>query len=289
MCRHQRMSERIESPPSGEPASLTAMRSRFRSSYEERCCFREDAALAELLAREASPVLEALFTAFVPGDGPRATHEAYALSTLLARTLGLAGATPTAVLALAEALCEALVVAGVPVDPTLARALAIVTLEGYCAARDERSQKTLRQAAAATQRAIKLGPHCIAIYLSGSHEEADLAPILENFSRRLLREDAHACLLDVAQLDAEHEEIARLVAQLCATAASLGVRTFVVGASLRLRARLAAWLALGDRLQHVDDIEHAQAQALSAAGLEVRPRARWTALRFWDPRHASGR
>lgn len=265
------------------------MQERFRRCYEERTCFREDAALGEALAREAGPVLDALQAAFEPPDGPRATHEAFALSTLLARTCALLGATPSAALALAEAQVEALCAVGIAVDAALARSLSVITLEGYCAARDERTAQQLRRAAASAQLAIRLAPQCLAIHLSGDHDEADLSPVLDEIARALLRDDVQACLIDVRRLDLQHDEIARLVAGLCATATSLGARVFMVGASPRLRAQLISWLALSDRLQHVDDYEAAQMLALSAVGREIRSRARWTALRFWQARQASER
>lgn len=281
MCRHQRMSERVDSPRAGFFASAASC-ARFRARYEAACCFREDASLGAILEVEAAPVLEALVVAFTPGEGPLTLHEAYALTNLLARTAALAGATPSAVVALSEALCAGMRDAQVAVDAGLVRTLTLVTLEGYCAARDERSSASLRKALAAAQVSVRLAPHCFAIHLAGQHEQADLAPILEGFGRELLRADCQALLLDVTRLDAEHDDVGRAVAELAATGSALGACIFVVGASSRLRARFAAWLDLGDRLQHLDQYEDAQARALAVVGFELKPRARWAALRFWQ-------
>jgi hypothetical protein len=297
-----------------------SMQALFREHYLRLARFREDGALADELAREAAPALEALHVAFAPGDGPRALHEGYALLSLLARRAAGLGATPCVALALPSAIAFALRSAGIAIDSALEHELAIVCLEGYSAARDERVTGELRQAIAARQVAIKLGPRCIGVYLAGSHQEPELSPTLERLARELLRGDVRSCLLDVSRLDPIDEELARALGRFCGHAATLGVCTFVFGASAWLREQFGRWsvtsvtsvtsappspqagtVARGNRVPRagtvarsrrvsraagdastafVDDYELAHTQALAAAGLALRARRNWARLFF---------
>jgi hypothetical protein len=155
----------------------------------------------------------------------------------------------------------------------------IVCLEGYSAARDERVTGELRQAIATRQVAIKLGPRCIGIYLAGSHEEPELSPTLDRLARELLRDDARSCLLDVSRLDPIDDELARALGRFCGHAATLGVCTFVFGASASLREQFVSW-SVASVTAFVDDYELAHAQALAAAGLALRARRNWARLFF---------
>lgn len=293
------MSERLE-PPCSEPAATpppagaardpaasssapasrslrVQMRARFEAQFSAASCFREDAALIGPLAGEAEPVLDALYVALAPQEPPRALHEAYALTTLLARRAALLGATPSAALVLSGALIAALREVGCPVDEAEARALAIVSVEGYCAARDERVAAELLATAARTQVAVPLGPGCFAIFLAGCHDERALAATLDRFGKQLLHDEVASCLLDVSRLvdvDAEDDALARAVANFCASALTLGVSLSVVGGSPRLRERLGRWLSRAP-LHFADDFRAAQQHALASAGLTLKPKLRW--------------
>ena len=279
----QRMSDRDESR---DP--IATMRAQFGLWYERASRFREDRALAAELSIEAAPVLEALSVALAPREEPRSLHEAYALLALLGRRAALLGATPGASVALVEAVCAAVREAGVTIDPERAAELTTVMVEGYCDGRDERITRELRQAAAASQVAHVLGPGCLGVFLGGLHAEPDLTPTLEQIARDLLRRDAKSCFLDVSRLSAIDEELARALARFCVQAASLGVATFVTGAPAWLQQQLAGWGVGAGATSFVDGAERAQALALAAAGLAVRPQRRWARLWLAVPGRLSG-
>lgn len=281
---------------------VTAMQALFREHYMRLARFREDGVLADELATEARPVLDALHTAFAPTDGPRALHEPYALLNLLARRAASLGATPCVALALPAAIAAALRAAEVLVDSALEHELAIVSLEGYSAARDERVTGQLRQAIAERQVAVRLGPRCVAIFLAGEHDEHELTPTLDRFARELLRGDVQSCLLDISRLHLIDEELARALGRFCGQADSLGVSTFLFGATPSLRDQFDRWsvvtaprpsspavahdasirgaLASAGTTAFVDDFELARTRALAAAGLSLRARRNWTRLFF---------
>ncbi|MEY4511406.1 MAG: hypothetical protein RLZZ450_3528 [Pseudomonadota bacterium] len=281
---------------------VTAMQALFRERYLRLSRFREDGRLADELTTEARPVLEALHTAYAPADGPRALHEPYALLNLLARRAATLGATPCVALALPTAIAAALRSADVVVDSDLEHELAIVSLEGYSAARDECVTGQLRQTIAERQVAVRLGPRCVAIFLLGEHDEQQLTPTLDRFARELLRGDVQSCLLDISRLDPIDEELARALGRFCGQADTLGVSTFLFGASAALREQFDRWsvvttvrhasppalhaasiegaLPSAGTTAFVDDFELAQSRALAAAGLSLRARRNWTRLFF---------
>ncbi|HEY6877794.1 MAG TPA: hypothetical protein VI299_07230 [Polyangiales bacterium] len=253
-------------------ASLVAMRARFEHSYVQHARFREDAALVEALAREAEPVLEVLATGYQTG----AMHEGYALFNLLSRHAASLGATPGVALSLVESIGEAMSEVGIALPPERKNELLLIAFEGYCAARDERATRLLREMAAERQVATELAPGCVAIFLAGSHDEADLGPTLERFARDLLRGDARSCLLDLTRLVLPiDEDVARALGRFCAQAATLGVCSFVVGAPASLRAQFERWSVSGGPILLVDDPAQARSLALTAAGHELRPVRRW--------------
>jgi len=258
-------------------AVVRSGQARFRAHYLRAARFREDTALADELVAEAAPVLEVLADAFAfaSGSGPRALHEGYALLNLLARKAALLGATPSVALALPSAIAATLRELGCFVDSSFDDELAIVALEGYCAARDERAGDTLRRHAAEHQVALKLGPRCVGLFLAGQHDESDLSPTLERVARDLLRGDALSCLLDISRLHPVDEELARALGRFCAHAATLGVCTFVFGAQAGLREQFRQWSLTDTVTSFVDDYPLAQTQALAAAGLAMRPHSRW--------------
>lgn len=254
------------------------MRSSFREHYAGAAPFKEDARLAAELECQADPALEALWTAHTGSGAPSALHEAYALLALLARQAALVGATPGAALALADAVVSALEGGGAAVSASSAAALRLVTIEGYCGARDERVTSELRQLLATSQVAIALAPGCTAFFLSGRLEETALSALLERGARDLLRSDTKSCLLDLCRLELLDDGQARAIGHFCALAATLGVAVFVVGAPSTLREQFARW-TVGLGAQHfVDDYAGGQALALAAAGYELRPIRRWARL-----------
>jgi hypothetical protein len=254
------------------PPSLAATCARFRTIYAAECRFREDAALSDALAREAEPVLEVLGTSLASG----ALHEGYALLNLLARHAAALGATPGVALTLVQAIAGALQATGLPLDAARREELTLVAFEGYCAARDERSTRILRETIAEQQVSLELAPGCVGIFLAGTHDEADLGPTLERFARSLLHAATRSCLLDLTRLTQPiDEELARALGRFCGQAATLGVHSFVVGAPATLREQFARWEVSGEPVMLVDDPVHARSLALASAGYEVRPTRQW--------------
>ncbi|MET0283052.1 MAG: hypothetical protein ABW352_01220 [Polyangiales bacterium] len=248
------------------------MRARFLALYVAHARFREDSALSEPLAREAEPVLEVLATALSSG----ALHEGYALLTLLARHAAALGATPGIALTLVEAICGALQEQGLAIAPSQREELTLIAFEGYCAARDDRATRVLREQAAEGQVSFPIAPGCVAIFLAGNHDEADLGPTLERFARDLLHAGTRSCLLDLTRLTRPiEEELARAVGRFCGHAATLGVCCFVVGASEGLSDQFERWEVSRGPVMMVDDPAHARSLALAAAGHELRPARQW--------------
>ncbi len=248
------------------------MCTRFRAIYRQAARFQEDAALEGPLAIEAEPVLEVLAISLASG----ALHEGYALLTLLARHAARLGATPGVVLTLVAAIDGALREHGLTLDAGQREELSLVTLEGYSAARDERSTRLLRELMADRQVTYEIAPGCVGIFLAGDHEEADLTPTLERFARDLLRGGTRSCLLDLTRLVAPiHEDIARAIGRFCAQAATLGVCSFVLGAPESLQAQFARWEVSGGPVMMVETAAQARSLALAAAGYELRPTRQW--------------
>ena len=254
------------------------MRARFREHYEQSARFREDRALAEELTMLAEPVLEALSRASLEPADCRSLRDVYALLALLCQRAAALDATASVAVTLPAALVQALRAAEVELDAALLDELSLVATEAYCAARDERTQQQLRRAAAESQVCFNLAPRCRAVVLAGSHREPDLSPTLERMARELLRDNIAACLLELSRLSPIEEDVARAVGRFCAHAATLGVQTFVVGASTWLRERFAEWSLAGPPLHFVQEQDRAVALALGAVGLHLRPRRRWARL-----------
>lgn len=255
------------------------MRAIFRERYACAAPFQEDAQLCAELAYQAAPALDALWTAHTAESGaPSAPHEAYALLALLARDAARLGATPGAALVLADAVAAALESAGAPVASDAAAALRVVTVEGYCGARDERVTSEWRELLANSQVTIAPAPGCSVLFLAGRLEQSALQALLESRARDLLRNDTKSCLLDLCRLELLDDEQARAIGHFCALAATLGVAVFVVGGTATLREQFARWSVGHGAQQFVDDYARGQALALAAAGYEVRPIRRWARL-----------
>jgi hypothetical protein len=248
------------------------MRARFRAIYAAEARFKEDVRLADALAIEAEPVLDVLATSLRSG----ALHEGYALLTLLARHAAALGATPGVALALVHAIAGALLETDLELSSAQQDELTVVVLEGFCAARDERSTRLLRETNAERQVAFEIAPGCVGIFLAGSHDEGDLSPTLERFARDLLHAGTRSCLLDLTRLTQPiEEELARALGRFCAQAATLGVCSFVLGAPSPLGEQFARWDVSGGPVMMVDDPLHARTLALAAAGFELRPTRQW--------------
>jgi len=198
-------------------------------------------------------------------------REGFALFNLLCRRAGLLSATPTASLALANAVLAGLEAAETRLTPEQKEELSMIAVEGYSAGRDEQRERSLRLDAANNQICCMLGPRCAALFLAGSHLPEHLEATLEQTARQLFRADVRAALLDLSRLDDAGEESARAIANLLATLGSLGARVVVVGAR-DLKPHFERFQIAQHGAQLVDDFAVALTLVLRAAGLELKQR-----------------
>lgn len=262
--------------PSLSAPPLTALRREVLEHCGRATCFREDRTLLAGLEPELDPVLESLYVALIPSEGPLAVHEAYAYLSLLCRRVGVLGATPAAALVLVHAITQALRSVGVRLLDEGAVALSIVAMEAYTQGHDERLTRELRRAAADTQVVVELARGVHGVFLAGVHDEPDLTPMLEQAARELLRDNAKSCLLDLSRLRVDDEDLARGIGRFIASAVTLGVATFVFGATPELQSRLSEWGLRDDGpLLFVHEYERAHTLALAAAGQQIRPIRGW--------------
>ncbi len=253
---------------------LEAMLAAFQQSYERSVPFAEDRALGFDLAEQVRPVFAALSDPR-PDVGQDADHEGLALLTLLSRRAGLLGATPTAVLALQNALEAGLLAGDAQLEPRAAAQLSIVILEGYVAGRDERITRELRLAAVTGVALVPLVPNAFALILAGRFDPDDLTPRVEEMERELLRNDARALLLDVTRLVYVSDEVPRILCGLLATARSLGVQSFVCGLEHHGQ---GAWLQAGVaelEFERAATFMQALPKALSVVGFDLKSQRRW--------------
>jgi len=261
---------------------LAAMLRAFEARLEGALPFREDAALLRELGAELRPVLEALSCGYAtaaddvscapgcaPASGGSAAHEGFALFNLLARRSGLAGATPSAMPALARGVASALEAGGCRLSAAQHEDLLLIALEGYAAGRDELRARELCRDGADDQVCCELAPACFAIFLAGAPASERLEPLLDELSRQLFRAEARGVLLDLSRLSDPDEDGARALLGFVTTLGSLGTQVFLYGVE-----RLDAWrerLGLPDLgAQAAARFEAARDGALAAAGYELR-------------------
>jgi hypothetical protein len=256
-------------------ASIECLLQTFVRAYEKKTLFREDRLLSDELAREAQPVIDALTQSLHEGVSIEHAHEACALVTLLLRRAALLSATPTAAVALVDALLEAVREGGFACDDACAWRLRVLGAEGYSVGRDERlaadSAGMLKQAQVLTV----LAPRCVCAFLSGKHEPERLMPVLDELGRQALRHDAASCLVDLSRLDLSQEEVARVVFDGLATIASLGVVPVVYAPSPEGAANVQRFAAAVSEAVFCSEFAEAVQTALVQAGHELKPRRRW--------------
>jgi hypothetical protein len=247
----------------------------FGRAFEAKTLFREDRLLLPELAREAQPVIEALVESLETGSPIEQAHEACALVRLLSRRAALLSATPTALVALSEALFAALDAAGFAHDASFDWRLRVLAHEGYSAGRDERLSAENAHMLSASQVLTVLAPRCVFAFLSGRHEPERLAPVLDELGRIALRQDAASCLVDLSRLELDREEIARVVFDGLGTVASLGVVPVIHCPRPEAAAHVERFAAAAHGALFVPDFLEAVQAALEAAGHELKPRRRW--------------
>lgn len=253
----------------------------FREAYVAGCPFLQDRDLAEALSVEASPVLEALAEGLGrelgrdrsgegAGDPERNEHhEALAMVTLLGRRAGALGVTPTAALAISSAMVAGLRRIERPVSTELSQALAILSVEGYVAGREDALRDSHAANAIETAAIITVVPRVLALVLSGEHDSDAIAEIVDRFGRRLLKVDAVAAIVDLSLLGEASDERAVEVFGAHATARMLGVTCFFVGAAEPWREAATRKRIDLDLVRFEPSFEAALRASLSLASLKL--------------------
>ncbi|MFT3922649.1 MAG: hypothetical protein QM778_08960 [Myxococcales bacterium] len=269
-------------PVPGRRPPIEAMLAIFERAYRQGVAFREDRLLGPDLSHEVRPVLEALAQLGPGASDDTCCHEAYALLTLLGRRAGVLGATPTAALALLQALFAALSEEDSALSSELEMRCQVVVLEGYCAGRDERVTAELRASVAKHQVSLSLAPRCRYLALAGPLELDALEQVLDEAARDFLRDDALACLLDVSRLDGwPSERMARALLEFCLACRALGGSVVMVGLGAELHGELQRLGMSGDSVAVAASFAVGLAQVLDSAGHELRPsRSRWAKSLF---------
>lgn len=204
---------------------------RFVQSYVAAAPTATDRAAAETLRPEAETVLAAIVEGVAGGplpelEGP-ALREGLTLASLLGRRAALLDVTPTAALAIAPALVEALG-GDLDLSPML-EALRATIVDGYVRAREERERELASRRTADAVAWAELVPGCFAVFLRGLQDADALEPRVEALGRALLDADARACVVDLRGLrEPDRERVAQLFG-IHAACSMLGVRTYFVG------------------------------------------------------------
>jgi len=218
-----------------EQSDADAVATGFRTAYVEGCPFQEDRALAEELALEAGPAIEALAFALdqnAEGDLSRIEHhEGLAMVTLLGRRAGGLGATPTAAIHIVPAIVRALRESGRDVPESLSRPLTAMCFEGYVAAREDALRDVQAAQAIESAAIVRVVPRCLALVLSGALDPEVLAEIVERLGRKMLRYDAAAAVVDITQLEGPDKDRAAEVFGAHSTARMLGATCVFAGVS----------------------------------------------------------
>lgn len=237
-----------------------------------RMPFREDAALADDLATEARPVIDALaFAIRAAGQDPRALEyrEGLAMGALLGRRAALKRATPTASLVLVDAIAAALDALGCAPESAVRDALRSVLVEGYCAAIEERVRDDAARRAARALVPWRIAPRCWAVIVAGEHAADSLRTALDDACRTMLDFDARACLVHIAVTAEPSEDLACEIFAFDATARMIGVESVFAGVDERWQAAARARFDL-THLALCESLGEGLRRALEISGAEVR-------------------
>lgn len=240
----------------------------------DRATAADERAEAERLVPEVRPLAEALLEAasVSPDLHPRqpAAREALALACLLGRRAGHRRIGPTPLAHLPDAMAVALRAEGSPVPPAMLASLREVTLEGYCAARQEDADAVRDRALADAVGVLEPVPGLVVVSVAGRQDPECLAGVFEEVGRRLLASGARVCLLHAGALTSEPPGDAHRLVELAESCRLLGVELIVAELPARWRAKLPA-----DRVGRLRDrAEEAFAEALELAGLALQPAGR---------------
>jgi hypothetical protein len=254
----------------GAAALIESAAERFAELFTQRVSLAGDRALAGDLAVEARPVFEALLVgaagaARIDAREPE-LREAIALASLLGRRAAVLGATPSAAISIAPLLIEALGRADLE---ALRDTIAAVSIEGYCAERDDQAAALAHRRAADAMPIVELAPGVIAFFPAGVQEPDELERVIDDLGRRLLERDARACVVHLGGLREPDRDRAGRVLAVRSTCAMLGVECVISGLS-------EAW-ARAAREARVEleelTIEPDLSAALRRAGIEPREKS----------------
>jgi anti-anti-sigma regulatory factor len=250
---------------------------RFRVIFEERAALSMDRHLAGPLSCEVRPVAEAILhgvqaAARVHADAPE-LRESLAFASLLGRRAAVLGATPTAALAIAGVLVEALTELGETRASALGDALRDVCVEGFAAEREERANGAAARRAAAAIPIVEIASGCIAVFVAGDQDAEEIERVVDEVGKKLLERNARACVVDVAALTGNDRDRVRAIFGIHAACAMLGVRCIFTGVSERARAHA---IESGIDLETISierDVASGLRAALEICGLELRAKA----------------
>ncbi len=245
----------------GEPGSLavgverarSAGSSTFARALERHAPRLGDARLRAELTSESATVLDAFGGA---GD-PVGTREAMAMAGLLGRRSAELGASPVELIAVIEAMLDALAEAGTDLSATDRHALRGLMFEGYSRASLERDRERELASRIRSSRPFLLAPRCIALVLQGAPDADWIAGAVEGLGPTLLGADARSVLV-LARFDGEPSDSA--IAEL----ATIAAVTAVVGARVVWSVPAGVGARLASRIgDSVDVLEEEPAAALA--------------------------
>ena len=258
----------LDDPEGWAARVLTA----FRSCWQARVPMAADADLAAEIALEARPAMHALLHAAtnerVDDLASLEHHETLAMVTLLGRRVGILGASPTAMLTVVPSLLESARAQGLELAGSIDEALTTAFAEGYVRGREERLHADHAERALAAAPIVPIAPGCLALVASGDHDPDTLEALVEAFGRRLLNEDARACIVDLSTLTGTSRAHAAAILSADATAKMLGVRCVFSSASPELRVA-ATHITDHASLEFANDFAEALTLVLPTCGLTL--------------------
>jgi len=238
----------------GEPGSLSvgveraqpAGPSSFARALERHEPRLGDARLRAELTAESATVLDA----FAGAADPVGIREAMAMAGLLGRRSAELGASPVELIAVIEAMLEALAEAGRELCAPDRHALRGLMFEGFSRASLERERERELASRIRSSRPFLLAPRCIALVLQGAPDADWIAGAVEGLGPTLLGADARAVLV-LARFDGEPSDgaVAEL-ATIAAVTAVVGARA-VWSVPTGVAARLAS--RIGDPVDVLED------------------------------------
>jgi anti-anti-sigma regulatory factor len=256
----------------------------FRTRFLAGTPFAHDRELAEDLAVESRPAIEAVLFAVRSDDAGgllRDEHgESLAMITLLGRRAGVKGASPTAATNLVPAIAGGFEDAGVPLAPTVVTTLMSMCLEGYAAGRADVAERVLRDRMVGAQAVFEVVPKVHALVLSGEHDAETLIEVVEAFTKALHRSSAMAAIVDLSRIRDASAGAAAEIFSAHHAARAAGARAVFVGVTEPWRrAASVAHLSL-DLVETADSFSAALDRVLPLAGYSLRRAGKSTTL--WE-------